>query len=143
MTKLTDRAGYPLMENAADSVCAGSGRPLSQITPDAAIAGELHPEDFAISAATLRAQAEIARTHGYVQLAANLSRAAELTAVPNAALLQMYELLRPRRATYEELQSMARRLEEEFDAPTTAAFVRHAAEAYHARGLLMRAGDSP
>ena len=48
---------------------------------------------------------------GFRQLAANLRRAAELTAVPNAELLRMYEMLRPGRSTYAELQELAARLE--------------------------------
>jgi propanediol dehydratase small subunit len=80
-------------------------------------------------------QAEIAATAGYPQLAANLRRAAELTALPNDELLRAYEALRPGRSTIAEIRALADRLETEYGARETAAFVREAAEAYAARGL--------
>src|SRR5262245_28786764 len=91
---------YPMAEQAADQLQAISGRPLGTITGEAAEAGEPAIADLQISAETLRAQAMIARGAGYPQLAANLARAAELTAVPNAEVLRMYETLRPGRASY-------------------------------------------
>lgn len=129
---------YPLMENAADSLQAASGRPLSEITLEAAAHGDLSIADLRISAETLRAQAEIARQAGYTQLAENLTRAAELTAVPNEELLQMYEMLRPGRSTFEMLVALAEKLEADYNAPVTGQMVREAAEVYRARGLLRR-----
>ena len=88
-----------------------------------------------IDAATLRAQAQIAAEAGYPQLAENLDRAAELTAVPNDVLLEMYEQLRPGRATHAELHALADQLEETFSAPRTADLVREAAHHYARQGL--------
>jgi propanediol dehydratase small subunit len=130
---------YPLIEHAADSLQAASGRPLAEVTLEAATAGELQIGDLQIDAATLRAQARIAHDSGFRQLATNLVRAAELTAVPNAELLRMYELLRPRRATYAELLELADLLEGQYGAAENAWLVREAAEVYQARGLLRRA----
>ena len=73
---------YPLMQNAADDLKALSGRPLSEITLDAVAKGSLTPDDMRIQAETLRLQAQVAEQAGYTQLAANLRRAAELTAIP-------------------------------------------------------------
>lgn len=129
---------YPLMDHAADDLHAISGRPLDAITLAAAEAGELEIADLQISAESLRTQAAIARDAGYPQLAANLTRAAELTAVPNAEVLKMYELLRPGRSSYAELQALAERLVRSHNAPENAALVREAAEVYLARGLLRR-----
>lgn len=129
---------YPLMDHAAQTLHAASGRPLSEITLEAATAGTLNAADLQINADTLRAQANIARRAGYVQLAANLTRAAELTAVPNEELLRMYEVLRPGRSTFEELVDLAKRLESEYNAPESACFVREAATVYQTRGLLRR-----
>ena len=129
---------YPLMEHAASTLKAASGRALAEITPEAASAGQLAIGDVQIEAATLRAQAEIAHQAGFRQLAANLTRAAELTAVPNGELLRMYELLRPRRATYDELLALATTLERDYQAPENARLVREAADVYQARGLLRR-----
>ncbi len=129
---------YPLRQTAADSLRAASGRPLTDITAEAARAGELSMADLQISAATLRAQAEVARGAGYPQLAANLLRAAELTVIPNAEVLQMYNTLRPGRATLPELLALADGLETRYHAPECARLVREAAEVYAARGLLKR-----
>jgi propanediol dehydratase small subunit len=130
---------YPLMESAAGELAAASGRTLSSVNLDAAAAGLVDADDLQISAATLRAQAELAQQAGYRELAQNLQRAAELTAVPNEELLRMYELMRPGRSNYEELTQMAQRLEKDFDAPITAGFVREAAQVYLNRNLLRRA----
>lgn len=128
---------YPLLENDGD-LAAASGRNLTEIDLEAAAAGDLVAGDIQISAATLRAQAEIAAQAGYRALAHNLVRAAELTAVPNADLLRMYELLRPGRSTYAELTALADRLDQDFQAAETAVFVREAAEVYRTRNLYRR-----
>jgi len=126
---------YPLIDQA-DELRAVSGRPLSEVTLDAL--DDLSIADVQISPATLRAQAEIARQAGFRQLATNLTRAAELTAVPNAELLRMYELLRPQRASQAELLALADELEHHYKAVENAQMVREAAEVYQARGLLKR-----
>ena len=126
---------YPLMENGAE-LRAASGR-----TADAnglATLSELSPDDLRISAETLRAQAAVAQGAGFTQLAENLTRAAELTAVPNEELLRMYEIMRPGRSTYAQLQEMATKLEGAYGATTTATMVREAAEVYRQRNLLKR-----
>lgn len=126
---------YPLMENA-DDLRAASGRPAAAI--GLTTLTELSPDDLRISAETLRAQATVAQTAGFTQLAENLTRAAELTAVPNDELLRMYEIMRPGRSTYTQLQEMATKLEGTYSAVTTAAMVREAAEVYRQRNLLKR-----
>jgi propanediol dehydratase small subunit len=129
---------YPLMESMGEGLRATSGRSAAEISLAALAAGELTDDDLRISPEALRGQAEIAAASGFGQLAANLRRAAELTAVPNAELLRMYETLRPGRATYAEMTALADRLAGEYAAPETAAFVREAAEVYRARGLARR-----
>ncbi|MEZ4735473.1 MAG: diol dehydratase small subunit [Caldilineaceae bacterium] len=126
---------YPLMEQA-DDLRAASGRPAEAIGLETL--AELSPEDLRISAETLRAQAAVAQAAGFTQLAENLTRAAELTAVPNEELLHMYEIMRPGRSTYDQLQEMATTLESHYGAATTAAMVREAAAVYRQRDLLKR-----
>jgi len=128
---------YPLIDHP-DTLHAASGRPLSEVTLEAAAAGTLAIADVQISGAALRAQAAVARRAGYTQLAANLARAAELTSVPNDELLRMYESLRPGRATHAELLALAERLEQGYNAPENARLVREAAATYLARGLTRR-----
>jgi propanediol dehydratase small subunit len=129
---------YPLVEHAADQLRAFSGRPLSELTPEAVARGEVSAADLRIHADALRAQAEVARQAGYDQLAANLLRAAELTIVPNSEVLQIYDLLRPGRASYDQLAHLADHLEQTYNAAENARFIREAAEVYRARGLLRR-----
>lgn len=129
---------YPLIEQSADALYAASGRAIADVTLEAAAAGALSPDDLQINAATLRAQAEIAAGAGFVQLAENLVRAAELTTVPNDELLRMYAMLRPGRSTHAELLALGAELETTYAAPQTALWVREAAEVYQQRGLLRR-----
>ncbi len=132
------KSQYPLYETARDDLHAVSGRPLAEITTEAARAGKLSMADLQVSAETLRAQAEVARAAGYAQLAANLARAAELTAVPNGEILAMYSYLRPGRATQTQLLAMAEALERQYRATECAKLVREAAAVYAARGLLSK-----
>ena len=79
---------------------------------------------------------EIARAAGRPTLARNFKRAAELVNVPQAFIMEVYELLRPGRAkSKEQLLAAARVLRTEHAAPAMAGFVEEAAEAYEQRGL--------
>jgi propanediol dehydratase small subunit len=128
---------YPLAEHDHE-LKAASGRRFADITYEAAVSGELTDADLRIHAETLLKQAEIAEAAGNLPLAANMRRAAELTAVPDEELLKMYDLLRPERATFAQLIALAERLEGVYRAAETGRLVREAAEAYRARGLLRR-----
>lgn len=112
-----------------------TGRTLDTLTLEAVLAGDLTAQDFRISAGTLRRQAAAAEGAGYRQLAANLRRAAELTHLSNQEVLEIYDALRPGRASYDQLIDLAHRLEAEWYAPLTAALVREAAEIYRERAI--------
>jgi len=129
-------AGYPLGTERPDAVRTPSGRSLDQLTLDELRAGRLENREMRATADTLRLQAEVARAAGRAQLAANLARAAELTALPDEVILEIYTALRPHRATQEELERWAERLERDHGAPLTATFVREATAVYAERGLL-------
>ena len=137
-TLQSSNGDYPLYANRNDTLAAASGRPLRDLSLQKTLSEDIASEDYSISAETLRAQAEIARGAGYPQLAQNLERASELTAVPNETLLEMYEMLRPGRCSFEAYEALARRLRDEFNAAATAAFVEEAAAVYRERGLLRR-----
>jgi propanediol dehydratase small subunit len=122
---------YPLMQSSAETLRAASGRPLADVTDGQS----LSMADLQISAETLRAQAQVARTAGYPRLAENLTRAAELTAVPNDEVLRMYNLLRPGRATHAELLVLADMLEGSYGAVECGRLVREAAAVYQTRQL--------
>jgi propanediol dehydratase small subunit len=128
---------YPLGRNRPDLVSTPGGLTLSDVTLDALRAGRLASEEIRATPGTLRLQAEVARAAGREPLAESLERAAELAAVPDELLLAVYTALRPRRATADELEAWASRLESH-GATRTAAFVREAASVYDERGLLAR-----
>ncbi len=118
-----------------DNVRTFTGRSLQELSVEKILAGELTAEDFRTSAETLRLQANAAESGGYRQLAENLRRAAELTCISNAEVLEIYNQLRPGRGNYESLSALAERLEKEYEAPLTAALIREAAEVYRQRNI--------
>jgi propanediol dehydratase small subunit len=129
------RTDYPLGRQRPELVTTPAGVPLAEVTLDAARAGRLPADDLRATGETLRRQADVARAAGRRQLADNLERAAELTAVPDGELLEIYTALRPGRSTAVQLGSWAERLEG-YGAMRTAAFVREAAAVYEERGLV-------
>jgi propanediol dehydratase small subunit len=126
---------YPLGTQRPDLVTTPGGLSLAEVTLDAFRAGGVDASEMRASAATLRMQADVARAAGRPQLAESLERAAELSAVPDELLLEVYTALRPGRSTAAALEERAARLEGH-GASATAAFVREAAAAYVRRGLL-------
>ena len=126
---------YPLGTRRPDLVSTPAGTPLAEVTLDALRAGRIERSEIRATPETLRMQADVARAAGRGSLAESLERAAELAAVPDELLLDVYTALRPRRATASELEDWALRLEG-LGASRTAAFVREAAAAYVDRGLL-------
>jgi propanediol dehydratase small subunit len=127
---------YPLGSRRPDLVRTPSGLELDELTLDAARAGRFGADELRATPETLRRQSAVALAAGRTQLADNLARAAELADVPADTILEIYTALRPHRSTAEELETCATRLETELGAPLTAAFVREAASAHQARGLL-------
>jgi propanediol dehydratase small subunit len=125
----------PSKEIERTTIRTQSGRTLDELNMEAVLAGRLTTDDFRISAEMLRQQADAAEMAGYGQLAENLRRAAELTRISNEQVFEIYDKLRPGRATYEELVTLADQLERELDAPQIAGLVREAAEVYRERGL--------
>ncbi|GAA3386111.1 diol dehydratase small subunit [Cryptosporangium minutisporangium] len=119
---------------AAFPAKAFSGLPLDSVTLDAVRAGEVTTDDLRIHPETLEHQAHVAEEHANPQLAANFRRAAELTALDDADVMRIYEALRPRRSTFEELQETADWLSAR-GAVINAGLVREAASVYQRRGL--------
>ena len=127
---------FPLGEHHRDDLSTQSGRPLSDLTLEQVLGGDVSPEDVSVNAETLDIQARFARETGYGQVADNLARAAELTRFPTAALLEIYESLRPGRSTYYELLSISQRVAGMYGAALTSAYIREAADVYRDTGLL-------
>lgn len=131
-------ADYPILQKHPDWVKTPDGRPVSQIDLSTIQRGEVENKDIRISREMLLMQAEVAESAGKPQVAENFRRAAEMTDVPDELVIQMYDKLRPNRATYRELCEMADTLENEYNAARCAKLVREAAEIYQKRGILLK-----
>ena len=118
----------------AQSVQALSGRPVGELTLEAVRRGEVSLPDLRIHPATLEHQAQVALEHDNPQLAENLRRAAELTALGDDEVLAIYEALRPGRSTAAQLTTLAASLTAR-GLPRCAALLTEAAEIYTRRGL--------
>ncbi len=81
---------------------------------------------------------QIGESIGRPQFARNLRRAAEMTAVPDERILEIYNSLRPNRSTKAELTAIADELENKYGAKVCAGFVREAAGVYERRGVLKK-----
>lgn len=136
MPKLDPSKDYPLGTKRPDLISTPSGARLADLGMDQLKAGVIAGEDVRATPETLRLQAEIAEGAGQTQLAESLRRAAELTGVPDDVVLAVYTALRPGRSSASALEDWAMALEEQFDAPMVAGFVREALEVYRVRGLL-------
>ena len=129
-------ADYPLRSRRPELVRTPGGLALDELTLDALRDGRLAGDDLRATPETLRRQAEVAAAAGRRELAENLERAAELAAIPADVILAVYTALRPRRSSAAQLDEWVERLDREFGAPRTAAFVREARAVYAERGLL-------
>jgi propanediol dehydratase small subunit len=135
--KLT-AANYPLAENMADKIKTPTGKPFSSLSYEKVISGELTADDMRIAPETLEMQAQVAESVHREAFAGNLRRAAELIAVPDDRLLEIYNALRPYRSTKQELLDIANELDGKYSAKTAATLVREAAEVYEKRGRLKK-----
>jgi propanediol dehydratase small subunit len=109
------------------------------VSLDAVVSGACSIADLRISADALRQQAEIARAAARASLAANLDRAAEMTRLPQAEVLRIYEMLRPGRCrSKQDLLAVAHRLKRDHAAPELARLVETAADVYARRGLFSK-----
>lgn len=129
-------AQYPLGENIPDQISSQSGMKLSEITLDKLISGEVNAKDIRISKETLEMQAQVAESVGRGAFAQNLRKAAELIAVPDERILEIYNALRPYRSTKAELIAIADELENVYGCIINSAYVREAADVYETRGRL-------
>ncbi len=130
-------ADYPFLEKHPDIVSTPTGKPISAVTMEAVRTGEIQGEDLRISREMLLNQAQVAESAGKIQMAQNLRRAAELTGVPDDQVIRMYDMLRPNRATKQQLEEMADILENTYQAALCAKLVREAMTIYEKRGILL------
>jgi propanediol dehydratase small subunit len=136
--KLDAKKDFPLGSKRPDLVRSATGLGLDDITLDKVIAGQLSFDDVRIRPETLEYQAQIAESAGRPHIAVNLRRAAEMTRIPDARVLEIYNAMRPYRSTKQELLDIASELEAKYQARICAAFVREAAEVYEKRGRIKK-----
>jgi propanediol dehydratase small subunit len=127
---------YPLSSKRPDLVSSATGKKLDEITLEKFMDGSIDFKDIQIRPETLEYQAQIAESAGRPHISVNLRRAAELTRVPDARILEIYGALRPGRSTKEELLAISAELETKYNATICSTFVREAACVYAERGQL-------
>lgn len=133
---MADQLRYPLGTHHADRVKTSTGRKLEELTLSAALDGKIAADDLRIAPETLELQARISDEAGRPQLAENFRRAAELTKVSDARILEIYNALRPGASSHEELEAIATELATQYGAKRNAAWVRSAADVYKRRNVL-------
>ena len=139
MTEKLRAKDYPIAETRPDKVLGRRGKPLDTLTLDAVIDGDVEMEDLRITPQALLQQAQIAKSVGRAALAGNLERAAEMTGIPQAEVMEVYELLRPGRAgSKDELLDAAQRIRSRYGAALLADFLEEAAGFYDKRGLFRK-----
>ena len=127
---------YPLSMNRQDLLFTPNGKPIADITMEAVMSGEVVASDLRITPQTLRLQAQIAEKVGRKQLGGNLRRAAEMTAISDERVLEIYNALRPNASSKIELEAIAEELENQHGATLLAGLVREAADVYERRDVL-------
>ena len=137
-TNKVNRQDYPLSIKRTDLVKSATGKTLEDITIENVMSGKIGAEDCRIAPETLEMQAQIAESVGRHSFARNLRRAAELIAVPDTRVLEIYNALRPYRSTKVELLAIADELENKYNAKVNAQLVREAAELYEKRDRLRK-----
>lgn len=128
---------YPLIEKRPELVKSFTNKKVDEITLEGVMDGTITDDDVKVKRETLFMQAEIADDAGRPALASNLRRAAELIAISDDRILEIYNALRPNRSSKEELLAIAKELES-FECHVNAELVREAAVVYEQRRLLRR-----
>lgn len=134
-TPLTTK-DYPLYSKHSELVHSPSGSNLDDLNIDNVLKGAVKPKDLRITAETLRLQGQVAVDSGRDAIQKNFQRAAELTAIPDERLLEMYNALRPYRSTKQELLDIAKELRDQYNAKICADWFEEAGEFYETRKKL-------
>ncbi|HHE6155990.1 glycerol dehydratase small subunit DhaB3 [Citrobacter freundii] len=129
---------YPLATRCPEKILTPTGKPLTDITLENVLAGRVGSQDVRISQQTLEYQAQIAEQMQRHAVARNFRRAAELIAIPDARILEIYNALRPFRSSMTELLAIADELEHTWHATVNAGFIRESAEVYQQRNKLRK-----
>ncbi|WP_288528038.1 diol dehydratase small subunit [uncultured Secundilactobacillus sp.] len=121
---------YPLYKKHPELVKSPSGQSLDDITIDNVLSGKVGSKDLRITSDTLQYQGEIADHAGRSAIQRNMARAAELTAIPDDRLLEMYGALRPYRSSKQDLLDISEELATKYHAPICSGWFKEAAQYY-------------
>lgn len=133
-----NHTNYPLSEKMTDKIKSPTGKALDDITLEALMNGDITSDDVKIAPETLEMQAQVADSIGRKAFARNLRRAAELIAIPDERVLEIYNAMRPNRSTKSELMAIAEEVESKYDAKINGAFIRECADVYERRNVLKK-----
>ncbi|MDT5151747.1 MAG: propanediol dehydratase small subunit [Mycobacterium sp.] len=133
---LDPEVDYPLSVHRRDLLFTPTGKSIDDITIESVVSGDVGATDLRITPDTLRLQAQVSEKDGRRQLGANLRRAAEMTALTDERVLEIYNALRPNASTKAELESIAEELLSQYNATLLAELVREAADVYERRDIL-------
>lgn len=128
---------YPLGEFQKYAIRSKTGKSVDDITLDNVLKGNVSSEDIKISKEVLKMQGEVALDNDKPQMAENFDRASELVDIPDELILKIYNMLRPKRSTKEELITMADMLRTKYKAYKCAELVLEAAAIYEKRDILL------
>lgn len=133
-----DHTNYPLSEKMTSKIKSPTGKALDDITLEALMRGDITSDDVKIAPETLEMQAQVAESIGRKAFARNLRRAAELIAIPDDRVLEIYNAMRPNRSTKAELIAIAEEVESKYGAKINGAFIRECADVYERRQVLKK-----
>lgn len=129
---------YPLGKKHFNSIKTKTNKLLSDITINNVSNNLIDNKDLSISSKTLLMQSEIAASDNKIELSKNLKRAAEMVSIPDEKLIEIYDILRPNRASEEEILKIASELETQYNAIDTANLLKQTCHVYKKRGLLIK-----
>jgi len=135
MQKYTVKNDYPLYEKHYDDIRTATGKSLNEFTLEAVLSGKIEPADCRISPETLERHAQIEESSGNFQIAAELRRSAEMTRLPDAKIMEIYNLLRPRMSDKEKLHEICEELKTKYGAFKCAEFIEDAIYVYEKRKM--------
>lgn len=127
---------YPLGKKRPDLIKTSTGKAINDISLENLLNEKISVDDIKINENTLLYQAQVAESVGNIQLAANLRRASELTVIPDAKVMEIYNALKPHNSTKQQLISIASELEDKYNAKLNADFIREAVKSYEKRNMI-------
>lgn len=135
MKTLNAKTDYPLYEKHPQLIKTATGKSISEISIEAIMAGNIDAGDCRISYDTLEYHAQIEDDLGNTQMAETLRRSAEMTKIPDERIMEIYNALRPRVSTRDDLEAIVEELESEYGAVVNAQFIKEAIEVYEKRRM--------